>query len=353
MEAFKPLLITKLNDLKNELNSSTINLKSIQKQIKDINSFNETQNYSYLNSLLYPEKSKGCKIPSQIPVPSTTFQLKSSFQIKQQWGFEAGKRFGVLINPFFLANNSVRETVFKYVNEDFGNEVKYSLGYASTCWVANIPGTEWVDSVNAFQTIDDVYEKYRLVSACIKVKYIGSLENVSGEIGGAIFTISTNAIGGNCYEDGELAAPSSQGYGLEKYFDIDYALDSIYSLRSTPLEGLRMLYFPLDNSFEEYQKVFGKDDFSHKGDVNTEYQIPRYEALKGAIKNGFYWFIWFDNVPEKGPFLFEMCCNFECLPKPSFLNFIPTSLDIYPISIDLKKQILKEVQNKALDKINN
>lgn len=349
MEAFKPLLITKLNDLKNELNSSIINLKSIQKQIKDINSFNETQNYSYLNSLLYPEKSAGCKIPSQIPVPSTTFQLKSSFQLKGVTDEMTGKRFGVMINPFFLANNSIKEEIFE--NVDTGD--KYSVGYASTCWVGNFLNA-YNESINAFQTIDDVYEKYRLVSASLKTKYIGSLENVSGEIGGAILTFSTNQIGGSLYEDGEIVvSPFSFGYDTLKYFDIDYALDSVFSIRSTPVEGLRMLYFPLDNSFEEYQKVFGKDSFSHKGDANNEFEIPIFTARPGSVKSGFNWFIWFDNVPEGAPFVFEMCCNFECLPKPSFLNFIPTSLNIYSLSIDLKKQILKEVQNKALDKLNN
>ena len=94
--------------------------------------------------------------------------------------------------------------------------------------------------------IPNVYDQYRLVSASMVVKYIGRLDIVSGVIGGAIVY----------NDDPTIGAHFSQGTNttnvyMAKYGNFDLAMDSFYHQEYMVLDGLRQLYFPLDNSFEE------------------------------------------------------------------------------------------------------
>ena len=55
------------------------------------------QNYEYLMNLMRPERAKGCKIPSQVPVPSCSFQMHNCVTIKTN----SSGNCAFLFNPFF------------------------------------------------------------------------------------------------------------------------------------------------------------------------------------------------------------------------------------------------------------
>ena len=92
------ILITKLNNLRTSLNSDEINVKSVNQQIKDIAKYDQVQNFDYLSNMLRPEKARGSKIPSQIPIPSCSFQLHNSIALKTN----ASGNLAFIMNPFFL-----------------------------------------------------------------------------------------------------------------------------------------------------------------------------------------------------------------------------------------------------------
>ena len=68
------ILLEQLGNLYNEINKDNIDLNNVQSSINSLSSYNNKQEYNYLSNLLNPEKCKGGKIPSAIPIPSCAFQ---------------------------------------------------------------------------------------------------------------------------------------------------------------------------------------------------------------------------------------------------------------------------------------
>lgn len=90
---------TKIKNLLNLLNANILDLRKIKYQMDLISEYKESENYDYLNCLLHPEKYTNVRFPSQVAVPSATFQLKTSLNITTN---EVGC-FLIKCNPFFLS----------------------------------------------------------------------------------------------------------------------------------------------------------------------------------------------------------------------------------------------------------
>ena len=52
------------------INGEKLDFTTLKSTIDILAKFNEKQQFNYLNNLLYPEKCRGVKIPSPVPVPS-------------------------------------------------------------------------------------------------------------------------------------------------------------------------------------------------------------------------------------------------------------------------------------------
>ena len=351
------ILISKLGNLRSALNSDNINMRSVKQQIKDIARFDQVQNYDYLSNLLRPERAKGCKVPSQIPVPSCSFQLHNSLTLTTN----ASGNVAFIMNPFFLASNTILGTRLPNVEGNY----TYVHKFVTSAWVnndANLNGAaannNWTP-IDFGQTSPPVYEQYRLVSAALVVKYIGRIDIVQGLVGGAIFDDDNSAIGGQV-QTSETAQgaydPNGAGVNtiqsdLAKYGNFDLAQDSYYHNETMTLEGVRELYFPLDNSFEEYMKVL--DNQSGLDGNGGDGQPVEFVAAQDIFKGGFNWFFYATNAPANvGCFKLDIYCNFECLPNATFLNYMPVSLNPFLIPEDEKKKAILLVQNKPIMKYN-
>ena len=89
-------------------------------------------------------------------------------------------------------------------------------------------------------------------------------------------------------------------------------MDSFYHRENLCLEGLRMLYFPLDNSYDEYVKAncSFQTTFGDKKDNNIGTEIVR--LREPYFKNGFNFFVYVLNAPSKSScFKLDIYCNFE------------------------------------------
>lgn len=343
------IIITKLNNLKNSLEGPTINLNYIKQQIEDLSSFKKAQNYEYLNSLLCPEKSRGCKMPSQIPVPSCSFQLHNSITLTtNSTGYLA-----FLMNPCFLASETVIDSPVVV------NGAVYNIkNFLTSAWLNNdntLQGTAANNNfvpINFFQTLPDVYDQYRLVSASLVIRYIGRLDEVKGQIGGAIFYDQVSTLGGMVLkaEEEEEAVNTGCPY-ISKYGVFDYALDAFYSQTNNTLEGIRMLYFPLDNSYEEYTKIMSPSVLAVEDKlIDTKVVLnPDPTSYKGT----FNWFFWASGCPEgKACFKADIYCNFECLPNAKFLNYMPISINNIFIPHDKRKEWITQIQHHPIMKAN-
>ena len=353
---------TKLNKLKGCLCANTLDLKSIFKEIDELSKYKNIERYSYLNSLLYPEKARGCKIPSMTSACSYSFQLRSTSHL---YVINSGS-FCCFVNPFFLANTEYEGKLYNDV-WDYG----FFMGpMISTFWKNDVienDGSARLDRwlpYNLNQYIPPVYSKYRLVSAALKVKYTGTLKEVSGTIGCGIWATPIPNIGALILprkSETEVYDPSAtkkRTGALLGNISIDTIRHCPYFRENSLLEGFRALYFPLDNSYLEYKKICNGDSIS----VNY-FEPPDYHIYQGKrallslddeskFKNGFNWAFFVDGAPigtgTKSCLTMELVCNFECLPTPEAMQYMPITNDgIFDLHEDMSLAI-SSVRNKPI-----
>jgi len=348
------ILISKLNNLRNVLSSEKLNLRSIKQQINDISAFDKSQNFDYLSNMLCPEKARGCKIPSQVPVPSCSFQLHNCVTVSTN----SSGNCAFLLNPFFLAS----ENVIGFDLSTIGGGNFFVHKFLTSMWVnndASLTGTaensNWTP-VDIGQTLPAVYDQYRLVSASVVVKYIGRLDIASGVLGGAIIYDEANSLGGQVQAKSGTNPYNPSGAGvnslapeLAKYGNFDLAMDSFYHQENLCIEGSRMLYFPLDNSYEEYMKVTDDTTIAFSaGGSSGVFTVP-----EDYYKSGFNWFFYTLGAPPSANcFKVDIYCNFECLPNAKYLNYMPITLNPYVLSTEEKKRMNLVVQSKPVLKAN-
>jgi len=262
-------------------------LADILKHMKD------EQETDYIEALIHPEVSKGAKIPSSIPIPSSSFQLRSSTIVTTN----ATGNAAIFFNPNFLSSAAgVNSTLF--VNNNVG-----LTGSASN---------NFFTATNIGQSIPNVYSQYRVVSATMVVKYFGRLDIVQGVIGGSvIFDPNVTDV-----------AAATVNANLAKYGDFNLAMDAYYTQENMALQGLRTLYFPLDVTYEKYENI-------------------------GVSHGGFGMFCYiYNGVPSSPSYKVDVYVNYECLPDSAFLNYIPTS----PCDKGhgTKEEAIRKVQSKPI-----
>ena len=326
----KDMLITIAN-LYKSMTGENLNLENIAKATDALIKYNTKSEYNYLNNLLYPEKCRNVRIPSPIPVPSCSFQLHNCITLSTN----SSGNLAFMFNPFFLGDQS-----------DLQEFIGTTPQWLSTLWVNNndtLVGNQPDDHfipINIGQVIPNVYDQYRLVSASLVVKYIGRLDIVSGVIGGAIIYDDNPTIGLRGGGDFITVNPS-----LAKYGNFDLAMDSFYHQEYMVLDGLRQLYFPIDNSYEEYTKLFGPKFINVDGST----AIPKMTSSPDYLKNGFNFMVYTLGAPPNSAcFKVDIYCNFECLPNATFLNYLPLSTTPGAMSNYDKKTTIGIVQQKPI-----
>ena len=285
-------LLSYIVGLHNSLRGDKINLNEVGSLIDAITHMKKESEKEYMTSLLYPESSRGSKIPSPIPVPSSSFQLHSS----QILATNASGNLAIMFNPFYLESVSANSTVFVNNNANL-------TGNASS---------PHFTATNFGQTIPAVYGEYRVVSASIVIKYIGRLDVVQGVIGGAV--VFDNGV--------SQTALGAINPNLSRYGDYNLAMDAYYTQENLTLNGMRILYFPLDNTYEQYQPM-------------------------GTGVNGFGMFAYvYGGVPSATAYKVDIYVNYECLPDAAFLNYMPTST--CKGSCESKEEAIRSAQQKPI-----
>lgn len=346
-------MLNYLGRLYKALGADTIDFSNVQTAIEGLQAFNSESEYTYLNNLLHPEKEKGVKIPSPIPVPSSAFQLHNTLTLSTN---SAGN-LAFVFNPFYLYDNTG-------LSQPNSNGYECTPLYSSSFWVNNsetLTGQEADDNfkpVNLSQGIPPVYDQYRLVSASIVVRYIGRLDWVSGVIGGAIVFNDSRYVG----EAYKIGSEGNTVYfsknELAKYGNFDLALDSFYHQENLCVEGLRQLYFPVDNSFEDYTKLWSSSLSSTNFYAGTIVDTGLTTSMtvtadEDYYKSGFNFLTYVLGAPaNQNCFKVDVYCNYECLPNAAFLNYMPISPPAPCVDAVIKRQSIAVIQEKPIGKAN-
>ena len=349
IDKYDATMLSYLARLYEAINGEKMDFTKIQNAVDALAAFNKKAEYNYLNNLLYPEKCKGVKIPSPIPVPSCSFQLHNCVTLTTN----SKGNLAFVFNPYFLGNSNDMTALNGELIKDKAIE---SVNWLSTLWVnndeslvGNNPNPFW-RPVNIGQLIPNVYDQYRLVSASIVVKYIGRLDITSGVIGGAIVYQDNKSIGAEYKLEGAIGVDRTYNIDLNKYGNFDLAMDSFYHQENLCLEGIRELYFPLDNSYEEYTQLTGvsKAESVIRNIDQTEFAEFMIKDVD-SFKSGFNQFIYVLGAPPSSScFKVDIYCNFECLPNATFLNYLPLSMNSDSISSAVKKAAIAVVQKKPI-----
>ena len=333
----------------------------------------------YLNNMLYPEKCKGVKIPSMTAIPSCAFQFHSTINLTTN----SSGNLVLVCNPYYLCDKSsfpfdVGFPMFEIPDvpdpPSFPNMKAMST---SSLWLYNgnnLTGNSKITSaegpfefngINIGQDIPPLYDQYRLVSAALTIRYIGKMDNASGVIGGSIVFDDLGFISCNANADPSDPAiedmPSWDFPPLSKYTDFNLIKDAYYHHENLSIEGMKLLYFPIDNSYDEFVKI---NDLSHAkfkkvphdgiepGTGIDTYNLFRTYIDKDYYKSGFNWVVYTSGAPANSTcFKLDLYCNFECLPNSSYLSYMPISLNNYSISTQERKQQQLLIQKNPILKL--
>lgn len=354
------MFTSKLNNLKFSLNQNVLNLKSIREQIIELQKLKDIENYNYLDGLLYPRENKGCKIPSQIPTPSCSFQLRSTFRFTPSSDY--GNFIG-MVNPFFLYNTDALGKTYSYTFSYSG--VTKTINMRSTSFSTyffsrgnNIGVTEnknlYLSPRDISQGIPGVYDQYRLVSAELDLSFLGPVEEATGTIGGAIGYNKKQVIGASFRNitDSNPTEISGVRYGNE-YYSFQAIRDEIYSTENSVLSGLRLLYFPIDNRYENYIKLFDgtiESMIQARPDLNR--RDPNVIIDPSYFNAGFNWIFYVQNGSKKNSsYRVDLYCNFECLPTAKMMDYCPINACNCSMGQKEKKTIIDKIKENSIQKL--
>jgi hypothetical protein len=273
-----------------------IDIQSIKMAVDKILEIESEYRYEYLVTLLHPELGRGSKIPSSLPIPTSSFTIRNTLVVSPN---SSGMLAGVF-NPFFLDNAGTQSTL--YINNN-------------AALTGNSPSNFFNSTDIGMSVPANIYNQFRLVSASLSVKYIGRLDIVQGTIGMAI-----------AYEPG--ATSSSFGGTLtvlQKYGNFNSIQDGIFFQENYTLSGTRGVYFPLDTTFEAFQNL---------GSYKPGFAFVFY------IQDGVY-------SATQSSYKLEIILNYEALPDVQFLSYIPTSMPIN-ISNEVKQLSVMSAQKSPI-----
>ena len=338
------MINNEINSLNNILNEEFLNIKLIKEKIDSLNEISEDKKEEYLNSLLNPESCVNAKIPSAQPLPTCSFQIKYSVFLDVS---NAGSII-IRLNPFFLVDSSVNKNM--QVTYD-SHEYMYSiLNVSSFCYLQNGANTQetdgnWENYYIGQSVPAGLYDMYRLVSASLKVDYVGPLFEAKGDLGGSIIVSEKEYLNvGGLIIGPDMVEYLSSYTCYPEFSTIASVKNGLYSKTTSIRKGLRMLYFPLDRSYLQFCKILKGENIQQKLPASA-FDSPEIVSNIGNYdKKGFNWFVYIQGATVGRYYKLEMCCNYECLVRPEVLNYIPTEISNY----NIKEEEEYEIKNIVL-----
>ena len=114
-----------------------------------------------------------------------------------------------------------------------------------------------------------------------------------------------------------------------------------------------MVYFPPDNSYEEFISPLDiKNLYFSKREVigSTRAAAAVEETLqaKNNYKNGFKFLIKTFDLPVNAGINVDISCNYECIPNSLYLNVLPINATNFKLNLKNKKDIINIIKKKPI-----
>lgn len=271
----------------------------------------------YLFAMIHPEVAVNqgyqVKLYSDVPVPSSSIGFKSTYQCQTS----PKGTFCLAWTPNFLCTAQSLSIDFPDVSQPTYSNLSYNSASDLDGTSANID-FEFLPSY-----IPDIkLQKYRLVSALIKVKYNGSVLNQSGTMYSCA-TFDQIAVSSG-YHD-----PLHPNVTVNRFGDFSLVRNGLWNRTvniTSDADGIECLYVPMDPTDMTFYPVgdyygLGSDSVISEGTKKTLRQI----STEGAHVN---YVIAGQNLPPSSSCIYiEVYANFEVIADPQSAPVIRSSIE--------------------------
>lgn len=313
----KPNLL-KVKSSNDRLPSNPLYFRGRDNIVKLLEEYHRVTRARYLFSMIHPEVAVNqgyqVKLYSDVPVPSSSIGFKSTYQFNTS---EAGT-FALTWTPNFLCTA-------QSLSADYPNVItpRYSsLTYNND---ANLNG----NSTNNHFMYQPSYvpdiklQKYRLVSALIKVKYNGSVLNQSG----TMYSCAT-------FDQIEVASgylPDLVAAGAMRFGDFSLVRNGLWNRSvniTSDADGIECLYVPMDPTDIVFYPIgdyygLGEDETINSGVPQKLGTLQK--STEGAHVN---YVIAGQNLPSGVSCIYvEVYANFEVIADPQSAPVIRSSIE--------------------------
>lgn len=345
-------LTNKILTLKRLLGQNKLDLRLIQEQIDEMYRLKMFHNFDYMSNLLNPS-IRGVKIPSLTPQPSYSFTLTKQQKITTN---ASGKSL-VVFRPFFLTHDyrgiyrrNPWQQRFNYLASPLSTFLVYTEQSSNNLVCSANP-------IDVGQTVPEgLFQSYRLVSASLKVRFNAEMKSGSGFISGAQVDVYDPSIHGKYYTKTNPGLPFDPEATTYQLTALGGYWTQLSSLQARPsfqivntLGSLSFIYYPLDTSMLEYYSFFTTREIVVSKMRNGSSYNPQWWVDNPLLykQTTFAWVIRSEGLPANTTcLLFDIQCNFECLPTVKAQKYIQPTLYPYSLATTELNRIISAVRER-------
>lgn len=228
-EKYDKQFLTKVGELYNNLTGKSLDKTKIYDSIEMLNKIRQNQEKTYLKALLFPEKVRGARIPTKFPTPSIAFTSTDTLLITTN----SSGNFQLQWSPSMLLSSMPDATSLT----NFGGEIWLNTVAGLDGFNVTSTRADYVAQNSLTNSFFTCLQAFRIVSACCIVQYVGSFQDTKGILGGAMDV-----------QPGIAEA----NLNYSSFTNID---DKLYSQKTSPENGLKVNYFPVDTTDSLFLQV--------------------------------------------------------------------------------------------------
>lgn len=313
----RPFLF-KLKSSDDKLPSNPLYFRGRDNIVKLLEEYHRVTRARYLFSMIHPEVAVNqgyqVKLYSDVPVPSSSIGFKSTYQFETS---SAGT-FALTWTPNFLCTAQSLAADYPHVATPRYSSLTFN----------NSESLTGNTSLNSFfyqpSYVPDIkLQKYRLVSALIKVKYNGSVLNQSGTMYSCATFDQIEVASGYI---NQLTAPGAARFG-----DFSLVRNGLWNRSvniTSDADGIECLYVPMDPTDVVFYPIgdyygLGEDETLNAGQPSN--LGTRQKSTEGAHVN---YVIAGQNLPPGVSCVYvEVYANFEVIADPQSAPVIRSSIE--------------------------